>query len=673
MSKFIFIDFEYNSSQEKHPELVCCSWQFSDKEGINNAWLYRDSDKGQDLANAIENWMEEGYIFVAYAVTAEARCFYALGIDPTTVKWIDLYLEFRQIRNCKDEFNYGNYYYNGFQKTSVVPSMNEKLNRGKDNFKIPFSMDACVGRLLGINMDSGYKRAMRDLILTCPEQFNEKDKQDILLYCDGDITYLPHIHEYMNSVLDISVYIGDTHGTREHHQLKRGEFAAHVAIMESTGIPLHMESVKNLRRNVSLIKDKVITDLVEEFYPFYVRQKKNKADIMGRWVDKYSNFAEFIETKIDKSIAATWKKTSSDRYSADDEYLKTMEGIPEIKAYRETRKILNQIKWFRVPDESKKETDLFDNIGSDGHMRTFFGIYGTQTARNAPAAKRFIFAMSAWLRCLIRPPEGYVVVELDYGAQEFAIAAIQSNDPIMLEAYKSGDPYLYLAKAAGAVPKEGTRETHPKERDLFKSTTLGLQYGMGEKKLAIKLSADMRRYVSVEEARKLIRFYERTYRVYIRYLKTIDRLYRRQKYLQLPCGWVAFGDNPSVLSVRNIPPQGTGSSIIREAVKRIYAKGIGMTATLHDAVYLYVDANITGHHKISFAKIQMKEAFNNMLGIEDFPIRIDECIHKANEPWISGKGERYYHLLKEYLEHKETSEDRQKRLIETVFSVDKDD
>lgn len=42
----------------------------------------------------------------------------------------------------------------------------------------------------------------------------------------------------------------------------------------------------------------------------------------------------------------------------------------------------------------------------------------------------------------------------------------------MLKAYHSGDPYLYFAKLAGAVPKDGTKEEYSRERNLFKSTCI---------------------------------------------------------------------------------------------------------------------------------------------------------------------------------------------------------
>ena len=82
--------------------------------------------------------------------------------------------------------------------------------------------------------------------------------------------------------------------------------------------------------------------------------------------------------------------------------------------------------------------------------------------------------MGSWARSLIRPREGEVIIAIDWSNQEFAIAAILSGDSAMLEAYNSGDPYLYFAIAAGGAPAGATKKTHPAERNLFKATTLGV-------------------------------------------------------------------------------------------------------------------------------------------------------------------------------------------------------
>ena len=74
----------------------------------------------------------------------------------------------------------------------------------------------------------------------------------------------------------------------------------------------------------------------------------------------------------------------------------------------------------------------------------------------------------------------------------------------MMEAYRSGDPYLAFAKQAGAAPADATKATHKAVRDQFKSTVLAVQYGMGAEALAQRIGQPPIR------ARELLRHREST-------------------------------------------------------------------------------------------------------------------------------------------------------------------
>jgi DNA polymerase I len=69
---------------------------------------------------------------------------------------------------------------------------------------------------------------------------------------------------------------------------------------------------------------------------------------------------------------------------------------------------------------------------------------------------------------LIQPPPGHAIAYIDWAQQEFGIAAALSRDPLMMDAYRSGDPYLAFAKQAGAAPPDATKATHKTIRDQFK-------------------------------------------------------------------------------------------------------------------------------------------------------------------------------------------------------------
>jgi DNA polymerase I len=85
------------------------------------------------------------------------------------------------------------------------------------------------------------------------------------------------------------------------------------------------------------------------------------------------------------------------------------------------------------------------------------------------------------------PPPGCGVAYVDWSQQEFGIAAALSGDPMMMEAYRSGDPYLAFAKQAGAVPHDATKASHNTEREHYKACVLAVQYGMGEAGLASRI------------------------------------------------------------------------------------------------------------------------------------------------------------------------------------------
>lgn len=358
-------------------------------------------------------------------------------------------------------------------------------------------------------------------------------------------------------------------------------------------------------------------------------------------------------------------------------------------------------------------------MGSDGRLRAFLGAYGTQTGRNAPKASRFVLAMSNWLRCLIKPPAGYSIIAIDYASQEFAIAAVMSQDKDMVAAYRSGDPYLYFAKKAGAVPGSAEpkkcktpsvvlletaqvidpdldvghffghgcpedisntiKQEYPEvwadyvkhqgyenKRNLFKATTLGLQYGMGAEKLAAKLTADMGTIITEGEAQNLIKLHKKTYPTYWAWLETVTKKYDRNGCLILKDFWALLGDNDNSLSVRNFPVQGTGAVIMREAVHLLHQKGIDILAPLHDALYCIAeDAKVEQVEKIQ-AECMLK-AVADIIGVE-LDIRLDIDIHSSTDTWLEFKGRKFYNLLGKYLDRRETPEDRVNRLYNTIFS-----
>lgn len=94
-------------------------------------------------------------------------------------------------------------------------------------------------------------------------------------------------------------------------------------------------------------------------------------------------------------------------------------------------------------------------------------------------------ALTDCLRGLIVAPSNYVVCDNDLSQAEYRIALWMAGDQERLDLLAAGgDPYMYNAIAMGRCPAGSTKDTHPKERQSYKSVTLGGNYQLGWKTYA---------------------------------------------------------------------------------------------------------------------------------------------------------------------------------------------
>jgi DNA polymerase I-like protein with 3'-5' exonuclease and polymerase domains len=220
-------------------------------------------------------------------------------------------------------------------------------------------------------------------------------------------------------------------------------------------------------------------------------------------------------------------------------------------------------------------------VGQDGRNRTILSAFRARTGRNQPSNTAFIFGPSVWLRGLIQPPPGHGIAYIDWAQQEFGIAAALSGDPLMMDAYRSGDPYLTFAKQAGAAPPEATKATHKAVRDQFKSTVLAVQYGMGADALAERIGQPPIR------ARELLRLHRETYRVFWAWSDRVVQYAMLTLSLHTVFGWrVRVPAQANDRSLRNFPMQANGAEMLRLACCLATERGIEVCAPVHDAVLI---------------------------------------------------------------------------------------
>ena len=614
----IYIDFEYRNSNEGKLDLVCSALYNSGLQETKTFWLH-DSEK-DSLKEYLYLHGDSG--IVCFNASAEARSFLALGINPREFPWIDLMVEWKMARNYNLKFMYGK-----ISKGSGKVITSHPLLSNSPHDKVGGSLADMVLNLCDTLIDGEHKNKMRDLILTA-KTFTEENKQDILEYCASDILYMEKCWEAMphNPKNDPEKFpLEDA--------LWRGRAAVNMAVCENHGYPIDEEKLFSLVANHEMICSEAIHNLVK-VYPFYEQDKK------GKWVKKASAFKAFVEALEPR---VNWPKTPAGGYATDEETIEKFRYIPEIEAYRSCTKTIRQVQWFR-PDAVP---DFLERLGNDGFLRSWLNPYGTLTSRNAPPAKQFVPAMSAWLRSMIRPREGWAITGADYSSEEFLIAAALSKDPNMLASYHSGDPYLAFAKLANAVPQEATKKTHPDIRDRFKSTVLGSQYGMRAVSLSQKISYDTGTKCTEQQAQMLLDKMQAVYPFYYRFLDRTELNYRTQKMLKLQDGWILWLANDkelSPLTFKNFPMQGNGAAIMRHALDRALDLGLRVMFPLHDAFYIYHREDDLESPKL--LKEAMEYGCKKVIGEV---ARIDFKTLTHEEVWVEQKGKQNYEAFSKYL------------------------
>lgn len=601
------VDFEYNQTAEPRLNLVSCALKLNQQKNI--FWLHRSSK--QELINTL-NSLPTNSILLCYNATAEARSIYSLGLNPLNFRYIDLYLEYRCLLNHNHELMYGRQLIDGVEKITVPPKYGydktEEEEDEENSSKPNYSLAAACYKLLNLKIDTEHKNYMRDLIISNPVEFNEVQRKAILDYNESDIDYLELL---LAEMIKHYKKLLPSHELKhlKKEMLLRGEYAARTALMESIGYPIDYEATKNFSSSVPSILfecQKHINELFPEIKPFRREKYRFAWDqkVTRNWIESTPHAKKWMKTDGGKKgIKQFSLKLDAFRkfYDYRHDYPDDCLGAQFVR-YLNLKQNLNGF----LP--GSKKGSFWDYVGSDQRVRPYFGIYGAQSARSQPKATGFLFLKSAWMRSLCKPKEGRACGGIDYSSQEFLVAALLSGDEVMITAYQSGDPYLYLAKLAGQVPWDGKRKDYERVREQFKSTTLGISYSMTKIGLAAKLTNDTGIKHTEQQAQKLIDIFNSKYRVHYRWKNKILRQYKREKYLKIPCGWVLFGDNKNDRSVGNFPVQGFSSSIMRKAVALAQDSGLEVILTLHDAIYIEFDAPLY-KEKMKILAECMDEAF----------------------------------------------------------------
>jgi DNA polymerase I-like protein with 3'-5' exonuclease and polymerase domains len=242
--------------------------------------------------------------------------------------------------------------------------------------------------------------------------------------------------------------------------------------------------------------------------------------------------------------------------------------FPQIEPVRELRSTLAELRLNRL------------NVGADGRVRCSLMPFASKTSRNQPSSAGYVFGPAKWIRFLIRPARGRVLVHRDYSQQEIVIAAVLSGDRALLDAAETGDVYMALAKEFGHAAADATAETHPDVRKRFKIIALAINYGMAAPSLAQQTG------LSLSEAGELLTQVRLRYRRFWEFAERVANGAGLDLAVCTGFGWrmrtPPGRTNPR--TIRNFPMQAGGAEILRAACILAESRGIEIIAPVHDAL-----------------------------------------------------------------------------------------
>ncbi len=527
----------------------------------------------------------EDTLLVSFACNAETSCLLSLGYSLPKYIW-DLYVINRKLFNGKLKVETGAF--------SLINTANR----------------------YGIKdvISSEQKEYFRDLILNnktyTPEQFNS-----IVDYCESDVLtteklfyeQLKHLDEYNYDPQEI---VSQT--------LFHSKALAYTAQIERNGIPVDAELYRDFNN--------YFTEITQEL----IKETNIKYDLYEDNSFSHAKFKRFIERLNIKH----WPTTKTGKLKTDLDTIKEFS-----KSYKE-------IADFRLTQEFVGCRNLKGyQIGSDNRSRTSLNMYQQKTGRTNASPAKYPFGSPKWSRNFIRPDNDKVLLYLDYKSQEPAIQAALSGDENLLAAYNSGDIYLHTAKLAGAAPKDATKKSHSKIRELYKVAFLANGYGQEAYGLSKRLN------IPLSDAKRIRVDILNVYKKYFSWINAVVSKAMQRGYIKTVFGWtyhLSHSELSNPRSLLNFPIQSHGSEILRKAIINLIDNGHEVSAIVHDAVLIHEPRNNLKERIIEAQEILSNAAYE----VIGFKIPTDIRIIRNHFEQDGEEQEKFIRVMKKYYKFK---------------------
>jgi DNA polymerase I-like protein with 3'-5' exonuclease and polymerase domains len=598
---FFYFDFEYRDNT-KADSIILVTYMSSIDKLVNTIDL-RNQMGIDELQQLFKHHIND--IWVAYNAVADLTCLLSFGLDIKQLNVIDLMAEARMITlTHSDHISHS---------ASILASL--------ESLEITIDDTAAL-----------CKEITREIILE-NQHYNDEQWLKIVTYGKTDVTPLPYL---LNKIWD--VHLLKEHNILLNEMIERGNYIKALACLDHTnnGFPVDTPRLNKIFNNKTKVLNYFQTEINKQYGEIYA--PKGKDDLKF----SYKAFKKWLEQQdID------WKMTDADWPVLRQEYFQEkLPYHPELRNLYDVRKTL----------QSLNGVDLRSRVNND-HIKAALFPFAQKTSRNSyKPTKGYMLNLTPWMRNLIKPQQGKVFVGLDWSQQEIGIAAALSGDKNYLDIYNSidGDVYLALAKKSGSVPKNATKQSHPLERDIFKTIQLGIGYGKGVSSLAgdiYWLHANNNEHINLSKAEaydvayEIYHWHKNSFNVYWSWISETIQSARALGFYKSLDGWVYFVDqNTRDTQLLNLPMQSNGAAMLRKAMINCNElQGIEIICTLHDAIYFTCDEGTTDK-TIKKVKQCMDNACTDLLD-KKIKIKVDASIYDHQSGYISDKGQALLNIV----------------------------
>jgi DNA polymerase-1 len=250
---------------------------------------------------------------------------------------------------------------------------------------------------------------------------------------------------------------------------------------------------------------------------------------------------------------------------------------------------------------------ILQRTDSDGRVRGDLNLHGTATGRtscsnpnlqNIPDASHVGYD----IRRAFIAEEGWTFMEADFSQLELRVAALFSQDPVLLDVYREGgDIHQEVALMLWNKPKE---EVTKYERYLAKCMNFGVIYGRGGRSIATgpemdNLKEQSGRSWSVKEIEDYFNKFKVGYKVLFDWMELVKKDSLKKQYVENPLGFrrrfdciFESGRGHIERQAVNTPIQGFAGQIMIHAIvllqERLDPDRARLLFTVHDSVDLEV-------------------------------------------------------------------------------------